>query len=140
MIANEDYKGNVLAITDEQVNANWRLGLLRSIGNVVSVSALPSDSTGSWGAPVSGSNRDHLSYQGFGSYGTRCSIVEVYDIKEDSYEEWEHNSFAEGGGNSRTLTGLNALATCACGRLVKHPVAMSIPVGELIYAVTQTEG
>lgn len=137
MMADTDYKDNVLSITNEQVARDWRLGLLRSLGNVVAGEALPSDSTGPWGMVIAGSNRAHLSYAGFTSDPKPCSIVEVYDIKEDSFEEWEHNSFGTDIG--RTRTELRALATCACGRLVKHPVSMNIPVGELIYAVTRPE-
>ena len=136
-MSDNDYKDDVLAITDEQIGQNWRLGLLRSLGKIVVNEALPADHAGPWGQVVAGTNRAHLSYQGYGATETRCSITEVYEVKEDSYEEWEHNSFGEGKSHSRTK--LDALATCACGRLVKHPVSAIIPVGDLIYSVIHAE-
>lgn len=135
---NPDYKDDVLAITDEQIAGDWRLGLLRAMGRVVAGSALPADSASRWGVSTPGSNRAHLEYRGFGSTEDQCSIVEVRDIKEDSCDEWEHNSF-DVGDNKRTNTELRALATCACGRLVNYPVSMTIPVGEFIYAVANAE-
>lgn len=134
MMANSDFEGNVLDITDEEVAKDWRLGLLRSMGSVVAGSALPSDSTERWGRATPGSSRAHLAYPGLGSTETQCSISEVYSIREDSFEEWEHSSF--GDENRWTRTELRALATCACGRLVRHPVSMTIGVGELIHTVT----
>ncbi|MBC9704858.1 MAG: hypothetical protein H9W81_07760 [Enterococcus sp.] len=134
MIVNNDYADNVLAITDEEVGKDWRLGLLRAMGKVIANSALPADSTSRWGQALAGSNRSHLSYHGPHSDEVRCPIVEVYDIKEDSFDEWDHNSF--GDDNKWTRTELKASATCACGRVVRHPVSMTIPVGDLIYEVT----
>lgn len=133
MMANY-YTENVLAITDEEVSKDWQLGLLRAMGSVVAGSALPSDHTGPWGQPVAGTARAHLAYPGLGSTETPCTITEVYSITEDSFEEWEHNSF--GDDNSRSRTELRALATCACGRLVRKPVAMAVSVGELISTIT----
>lgn len=134
MMANSNFEGNVLDITDEEVANDWRLGLLRSLGNVVAGSALPSDSTERWGRAIPGSNRAHLSYPGLGSTEKQCSIAEVYNVREDSFEEWEHSSFGE--ANRWTRTELRALATCTCGRLVRHPVSMTVGVGDLIYTVT----
>lgn len=127
--------GNALAITDEEIKENWELGMIRALARVIAGSALPADHSTQWGIPVPGSDREHLSYRGFGSQTTeeQCRIVEVYDIREDTSEDWYHNSF--GPGTSVPRTSLDAKATCACGRLVRKPVSMNVPVGELIYEV-----
>jgi hypothetical protein len=134
MFEMKDYKDNVLAITNEQVASDWRLGLLRALGKVAQ-GARPSDSTGSWGVTVAGSNREHV----MGNWGNvpPCPLVEIYDVREEKGEEYIHDSF--NGGSTKDIMILSANATCACGRIVKHPVAMDIEPGELIYRVTHAD-
>lgn len=134
MFEMKDFKGNVLAITNEQVAADWRLGLLRALGKVA-LGARPSDSTGSYGVTVAGSNREHV----MGNWGNvpHCPLVEIYDVREEKGEEYIHDSYS--GGSTRDVMILSANATCACGRIVKHPVAMDIDPGELIYRVTNAD-
>lgn len=128
-----DFKENVLAITDEQVAADWRLGLLRALGKVAR-GARPTDSMGSFGTTIAGSNREHV----MGNFASvpACPLVEIYDISEDKGEEYNFSTF---GGSTNDVMILSANATCACGRLVKHPVSMDIDPGELIYMVTQAD-
>jgi hypothetical protein len=128
-----DFKGNVLAITAEQIAADWRLGLLRALGKVA-LGARPSDSTGSFGVTVAGSNREHV----MGNWSTipACPLVEIYDIREERGEEYNFSTF---GGTTSDVMILSANATCACGRIVKHPVSMEISPGELIYMVTHAD-
>lgn len=133
MFEMKDYTGNVLAITDEQVASDWRLGLLRALGKVAK-GARPSDSTGSYGVTVAGSNREHV----MGNWGNvpHCPLVEIYDIREEKGENYNFDSF---GGTTDDVMILSAKATCACGRIVKHPVAMDIDPGELIYRVMHAD-
>lgn len=131
--------GDALAITDEEIKDEWQLGMTRALARVIAGSALPEDRSTQWGLPVPGSDREHLSYKGFGSQNTeeQCRIVEVYDIVESTTEDWYHNSF--GPGTSVARTSLEAKVTCACGRLVRKPVSMSVPIGELIYEVMNAD-
>jgi hypothetical protein len=123
-----DFKENVLAITDEQVAADWRLGLLRALGKVARY-ARPNDSMGSYGVTVPGSNREHV-MGNFGGTIPSCTLVEIYDIREEKGEDYNFSTF---GGSTNDVIILSANATCACGRIVKHPVSMNIDPGELIY-------
>lgn len=133
MFAIEDFKGNVLAITDEQVATDWRMGLLRALGKVAR-GAYPSDNTGSFGMTVSGSNREHV----MGNFASipGCPLVEIYDVREDRGEDYNFSTF---GGSTSDVIVLSAKATCKCGRVVKHPVSMDITPGELIYMVTHAD-
>jgi hypothetical protein len=115
-----DFKDNVLAITAEQIAADWRLGLLRALGKVA-LGARPSDSTGSFGVTIAGSNREHV----MGNWANipACPLVEIYDIREEQGEEYNFSTF---GGTTSDVMILSANATCACGRIVKHPVSYQI--------------
>lgn len=128
-----DFKENVLAITDKQIASDWRLGLLRALGKIAR-GARPSDSTGSFGVTIAGSNREHV----MGNWGNvpHCPLVEIYDVREERGEEYNFSTF---GGTTSDVIILSANATCACGRIVKHPVAMEISPGELIYMVTHAD-
>jgi hypothetical protein len=134
MFEMKDFKGNVLEITNEQVAADWRLGLLRALGKVAK-GARPSDSVGSYGVTVPGSNREHV----MGNFASipGCPLVEIYDIREEKGENYIHDSYS--GGSTNDVMILSAKATCACGRIVKHPVAMEIDPGELIHLVTNAD-
>lgn len=133
MFETTDYKENVLAITDEQVAADWRLGLLRALGKVAR-GARPTDSMGSYGTTIAGSNREHV----MGNFASvpPCPLVEIYDIGEEKGENYNFSTF---GGSTDDVMILSANATCACGRIVKHPVVMDIDPGELIYKVTHAD-
>lgn len=127
------YKENALAITDEQVSANWRLGLLRAIAKVVVSHGLPKDSQERWGGATRGSNREHIK----GRIGLRsCQLVEIYDITEDSGKKYYGDTYEEEG---MPITKINAKATCVCGHLVKHPVEAMIPAGRFIVEVTTAD-
>lgn len=128
-----DYKEDVLAITDEQVAGDWRLGLLRAAGKVVAGRALPLDSTGSYGATIAGSARAHVS----GGYGSRfCPLVKIYDVDEQKGESYNFDSFDD--STSAVIT-MSALATCECGKVDRTPVSVNLDPGELIYAVMNAE-
>ena len=129
-----DYTGDVLQITDEEVAANWRLGLTRAAGKLIAGRAAPADSTGSFGIAIAGSNREHI--QGNLGVEVNCSLVEVYDVKEEGGEEYNFDSF---GGSSTDVMTLTANATCACGRIVRHPVQMNMTVSEIIYGLMNAE-
>ena len=128
-----DYKDDALKITDEQVAADWRMGLLRGVARVVRRSAIPNDSTGPYGSAVPGSNRAHLLGGNMEKY---CSLVEIYEVREENGERYNFSTF---GDSTNDVILLKAKATCACGRLVKHPVEMVVSPGELISQVTNAE-
>ena len=129
-----DFKEDALAISDEQVTSDWRMGLLRGLARVIAMGAAPLDSTGSFGVTIAGSNREHI----LGSWEERtpCELVEIYDIKEEQGERYNFSTFGE---STNDVMLLKANATCKCGRLVKHPVSMEITPGELIYKVTNAD-
>lgn len=124
-----DYKENVLSITDEEVAADWRMGLLRATGKVVSGRALPNDSTGSYGMTVPGSNRAHVS----GGHGEQfCPLVKIYDIEEQKGERYNFDTF---GDSSNDVVTISALGTCKCGKVDRARVSVDLDPGELIYSV-----
>lgn len=132
MFAMKTYKGDALTITDEQVSADWSMGLLRALGKVAT-DALPADSTGSYGGAEKGSNREHV----IGGNGQRfCPLVEIYDVKEERGARYNFDSI--GGGKDDVMI-LKANASCACGRLVKHPVSLEIEPGQLISRVANAD-
>lgn len=133
MFEMDDFTENVLAITDKQIASDWRLGLLRALGKVA-LGARPADSTGSYGVTIAGSNREHI----MGNFANipACPLVEIYDVREEKGEEYNFSTF---GGSTNDVMILSANATCACGRIVKHPVSMDIDPGELIYKVTHAD-
>lgn len=130
----KDYSGNALDITDEQVAADWRLGLLRSVARVMQYSIVPEDSTGRFGIVVPGSNREHV--RGPMHTNRGCAIVEIYDVKEEGGEEYNFSTF---GGDTRNVLVLKGKATCACGKLIAYPMSMQIAPDELIYTVMNVD-
>lgn len=128
-----DYTGDVLSITDEQVAADWRMGLTRAAGRSIRYGITPADSTGRFGVTVPGSNREHMR----GGFGNRsCTVVEIFNIKEEGGEEYNFSTF---GGDTRNVMTLSCLATCACGLLVKHPMSMNVAPDEFIYMVMNAD-
>lgn len=129
----KDYDGDALAITDKEVAEDWRLGLLRGVARVMESSALPRDSSGPYGRVVEGSNREHIR----GGRGIPyCPIVEIYEVEED--KGTDYNTSTYGGEETSTII-LRGRASCACGRMVKHPVETMITPGRLITAVTNAD-
>lgn len=126
------YEGNSLDITDEQVAADWRMGLLRSIAKVMRQSAYPTSGIGSYGATIPGSDREHV--MGNFSSIAGCPLVEIYSAKEERGEEYIYDSFS--GGYTVDIAVLSALATCKCGRIIAQEVSMNVSTGELIHLVT----
>jgi hypothetical protein len=132
MFTVKNYEGDALAITDEQVAADWRMGLLRSLAKVLT-EALPRDSETRYGGSVKGSNREHVT----GTMGMKfCPLVEIYEVREDKGHQYLFSTF---GGSTDEVTILKAKASCKCGRLVKHPVELEVPIGSLISQVTNTD-
>ena len=128
----KDYEGDALAISDEQVAADWRMGVLRGVARVMKDGAEPLAGRARFGV-VEGSPLAHLSPQGlFGSFGEGCKIAELYDLEEAGGKEY---IFGTGGGSEYDTIRLSAKANCACGKLVKEPVEMNVPPGDLIASV-----
>lgn len=128
-----DYTDNVLAITDEQVAGDWRLGLLRAAGKVMTA-ARPTDSThGRFGMTVPGSARAHMEWQ-FGTKG--CTLTEIYNIQEHKGERYNFSTF---GGSTDDVITMTALGTCACGTVERADVTLDMDPGELIYSVMNAE-
>lgn len=131
MFVSQGFKDNALAITDEQVAADWQLGLLRALGDVLT-HALPSDSTNSYGGAEKGSSREHVT----GGNGVPfCPLVEIYDIREEKGQRRPEDTM---GGRVDDVTLLKANASCKCGQLQKHPVSLNIDPGALISTVTNS--
>lgn len=128
-----DFKGNALAITDAEVAADWRMGVLRATAKVIQKSALPKDSMGSYGSTIPGSNRAHIMGGGGNKF---CPLVEVYDVDEDRDVERDYDTIP---GPQQTVIVLSGKATCACGQIVKHPVSMTITPGNLIQSVVTAD-
>lgn len=130
----KDYTGNVLAITDEEVSGDWHLGLVRAAGKLIAGRAAPTDTMGSFGVTVPGSNREHI----MGNWSTvpRCPIVEVFDVNEEGGEQYNFSTF---GGTTTDVITLTANATCACGQIVRHRVQMDLTPSEVIYEIMNAE-
>ena len=128
----KDYQGNALAITDDAVASDWRLGLVRGVARFMRYSILPSDSTGSYGITVEGSNRAHLEI----SREDSCRVTEIYDIQETSEKDYNFDTF---GGSEYEVILLSCKATCACGRLEKYEMSMTVRPDELIYSITNSD-
>lgn len=134
----KEYEGDALAITDAEVTANWRMGVLRGVARVLKIGGLPLGGTDRWGKVQEGTNRAHLTPAGlpFGGAGEGCSISELYELEEESDKEYV---FSTNGGSEYDVTVISGKATCACGRLVKEPVRMNITPGDLIAEVMNAE-
>lgn len=127
----DDYTGNVLDITDEEIAENWELGLLRAMGRVVSVRGKVEGGTGAWGITTPGSDRAHVE----NNYSTNvagCPLVEIHDVKEDRLEHYPY------GSDERVQDNLIlAKGTCKCGHVKNATVYAELPAGgmlrEIIY-------
>lgn len=117
------YKGNVLAITDEEVSHDWRLGLIRSLGKVVAAQGKVKEALGRFGNVLPDSMNAHMA---------TCSIADVSTLVEDSDEESQFDTFQDRSTNITTLTGT---VTCACGRVKDEISIVTIYAGELIQLV-----
>ena len=129
----EQFPGDALSISDEEIRDDWRLGLVRAAGRVVADSALPNDSRGRFDSTVPGSNREHVQ----GSIGQRgCKLVAIYEVSEEKGERYNFSTF---GDSTSDVVLLEAKADCACGLLKRHKVSMEVIPGELIYLVTNAQ-
>lgn len=142
-----DPKVNAYAFTDADVAADWRNGLLRAAARtLVERGSAHGTRHGSWGSFAgfeAGSLAEHL-YSApenkgmFGSpttsgHGT-CAIVSVTDLREDSDERYEHNSFGDGRTyNDSTLSG-----TVTCEHGVSGGMTLSVSLGELIGTIADS--
>lgn len=147
----KDYKGNVLAITDAEVKADWRMGFLRAIAKVA-LNTYPSlrisESSGRFGVNIGGGMNEHLE-------GARravnnedgitvafekdaaCPIVEIYNITESSSTHYEFSTYGDDGGSPVTL--ITAEVSCSCGKIVRQDASVEIRAGEFIAAVTNAD-
>lgn len=147
----KDYPGNVLAITDEQVAADWRLGFGRAVAKTV-IHGYPalriSETGGRFGENPKGGMNEHIEgarhsivdsdgiTTGF-NREPACPIVEVYRLEESSSMHYEFNTYGDDGGSPVTL--ITALVSCACGKIVKQEATAEIRAGEFISAVTNAD-
>jgi hypothetical protein len=144
----KDYPGNVLAITDEQVAKDWRLGFGRAVAMAV-MDGYPalkiSERMGRFGANLEGGLNEHiegarrpiLDADGITTGYNRepaCPIVEIYNLSESSSTHYEFSTYGDDGGSPVTL--ISALVSCSCGKIVKQEAAAEIRAGEFIAAVT----
>lgn len=144
----KDYPGNVLAITDEQVAKDWRLGFGRAVAMAV-MDGYPAlkinEPMGAFGAVMPNSMNEHLEgarrpildEDGITTGYNRepaCPIVEIYNLEESSSTHYEFSTYGDDGGSPVTL--ISARVSCACGKIVKQDASAEIRAGEFIAAVT----
>lgn len=145
----KNYPDNLLAITDEQVIADWRLGFGRAVAKAV-VEGYPSlrfeEPSERFGGSIPGGMNDHIEgaltivkdADGITVERKRvpaCPIVAVYNITESSGKRYDFDSYG-GSGDGTPVTVISALASCACGKIIKKPASTEIPAGEFMAAVT----
>lgn len=104
-----NYEGNVLDITDEQVSNNWRLGVLRHIGQSMSREAYYI------GLSLTGDKRIHA----FSTSRKNCAFSSIYSIQEKTISNDEEYS-------SRFV----ATASCSCGILTDVKIAINTGAGD----------
>lgn len=147
----KDYKGNVLAITDSEVKADWRMGFLRAIAKA-SLNNYPSlrinERTERFGGNIEGGMNEHLEgarrpvvnedniTTGYNREAP-CPIVEIYNVTESSSTHYEFSTYGDDGGSPVTL--ITAEVSCACGKIVRQDASVEIRAGEFISAVTNAD-
>jgi hypothetical protein len=147
----KDYPGNVLAITDEQVAKDWRLGFGRAVAMAV-MNGYPAlkvrEPMGPFGADLPGGMNEHIEgarrpivdSDGITTGYNResaCPIVEIYNLSESSSTHYEFSTYGDDGGSPVTL--ISALVSCSCGKIVKQLASAEIRAGEFIAAVTNAD-
>lgn len=128
----EDYEGNALAITDEQVQSDWRFGLVRGAARVIEREGLPTQGRGRYNSVIPDSPLAHIKGTYVDGVLQKCSLTEIYSISDDGGQ-----IFLEGtmGGQTLPTMVLKAKASCACGELVRVAVEATMAPYELIYKV-----
>jgi hypothetical protein len=147
----KDYPSNVLAITDEQVAADWRLGFGRAVAKAVTA-GYPGlrikERSERFGVNIPGGMNEHIEgapirvkdADGITISVSRepaCPIAEVYNLTESSGQHYEFSTYGDDGGSPVTL--ISALVSCSCGKIVKQPASAGIRAGEFIAAVTNAD-
>lgn len=135
-----DYKDNVLTITDAEVAADWRLGLLRAVGVAGRYRFTMTEAVGRWGAKLPGSMGEHLDGgysdinddNGFQKRLAPCAVAEIYNVQEESGSRYDFDSF---GGTDTEVTLIKANVTCACGHIDRKAASFEIPIGDFIMEV-----
>lgn len=127
MFSMTEYKGNALAITDAQIAADWRLGILRGAARMLK-NGRPANDKG--GMPETGSDTEHV--RGSFRNPATCEIVELCEVEETT----EQNMVWDSQGDYPETDGLlYGKATCACGRLVQQNFKLTVYPGELLKRV-----
>lgn len=147
----KDYPGNVIAITDEQVLSDWRLGFGRAVAKTV-VNGYPglriSEPSGRFGENpkdgmnehIEGARRPVVDGDGITTGYNRepvCPITEIYNLTESSSVHYEYGTYGDDGGSPVTL--ITAFVSCSCGKIVKQKAEAEIRAGEFIAAVTNAD-
>lgn len=137
---------NAYALSDEEVAADWRNGMVRAAARkLVEAGKAEGEILGSWGAHVgfrAGTLAEHFDAamsksepkrpgdRYFAGHGS-CAITSVTNLREDSDERYESNSF--GDGRSYTDSVLDGTVTCVHG--VTGQMTFAASLGELISAI-----
>jgi hypothetical protein len=113
----KDYPSNVLAITDEQVAADWRLGFGRAVAKAVTA-GYPGlrikERSERFGVNIPGGMNEHIEgapirvkdADGITISVSRepaCPIAEVYNLTESSGQHYEFSTYGDDGGSPVTL-------------------------------------
>lgn len=144
MFAGYDKELNVLEYTAEDVQSDWRKGLLLSIATLLTENGTAEGiKSGAWGA-LTGYVEDSLAahfYEGklVSVYATArgtmdCKIVRVSKLEEYGTSQYHHDSF--GPGTETAETGISGIVTCEHG--VTGRMSLEIGVGELIYTIANS--
>lgn len=135
-----DRTADVMSITDADIAADWRKGMLRSVADLITTRGQAEGvQSGGWGAisfkegelahHFHGSAKAHTYTAPLGTGA--CKIVKVTDLTEDSDTQYHHDTFGSGEGYRVTI--LSAKVTCE--HSVTGRMSLTESVGELIYAV-----
>jgi hypothetical protein len=143
MFAGYDYNENVLSITDAEVAADWRKGMIRATAQIIIEEGYPEGATpGSWDSYKGyreGSLGEHIAAtrkvepryyeRGHGS----CVITSAANLTEDLNTFEEFNTF---GGNTHAEVIFTADVTCNHG--VSGSMVYSSSLGNIIGTLART--
>lgn len=111
----KSFTGNALAITDAQIAADWRLGIVRGMARTVRNTGHAAEDRRDFTISEGSKKTAHVQ----GAYGkpALCAIVEVFGVDEGQETEYVRDSSGDYPENNTVIHGK---VTCKCGQLVKQ--------------------
>lgn len=126
----KEYEGNALAITDAQVAADWRLGIVRAIACKIRNSGIATNDTNDFTVTAGSAITAHI--HGNRMNPGKCAIVEVYEVDDVQETEWVRN-YDDSYPESNTV--LRGKVTCACGQVEKSDFKVVTYGGGLLKSI-----